>query len=111
MNHEEPIPMTIMEGKSAFYACSKYMLKDEKHPDGHEANERACANRISFQSMMRIMEKFMKIVEADDAAGTVCDYTGMKFKSNGVDVKILKYDPSDMRIGILNRKDMRISTR
>ena len=32
-NHAEPIPMKIMSGETAFYACPKYMLKDEKHPD------------------------------------------------------------------------------
>ena len=26
LNHEEPIPMTIMEGDTAFFACPHYMI-------------------------------------------------------------------------------------
>ena len=103
--HDEPIPMVVMEGSSPFYACPKYMRQDEKHPDGYIDGERACANRISFTRAMSVMERFMKIVEEDDAAGVICDYTGMKFSFDGIDIRILKYDPKkEIRVGVINRR-------
>lgn len=102
--HEEPVPMVVMEGSSAFYACPKYMLKDEKHPDGHEPDERACPNRISFIRANTIVEKFMKRVEADNTDNMFMDYTNMEFKYDGITVRILKYSPTDVRIGIINKR-------
>lgn len=99
--------MVIMEGSSPFYACPHYMRKDEKHPDGYEEGENACANRISFTAASTVMEKFMRIVEEDAMSGAMCDYRGMKFDHNGITVKILKYAPNDVQVGILNRKALK----
>lgn len=102
--HEEPVPMKVMSGQTPFYACPRYMLKDEEHPDGHEPGEQGCANRVSFTLAMSIVDRFSKVVEEDTAQGNIADYTNMKFTFNGVEVKILKYSPTDVRIGVLNRK-------
>jgi hypothetical protein len=104
LNHEKPISMKTMKGDSVFYACPHYMIEDEKHPDGHKKDEKMCTNRISFTGATAVIDKFMKIVDDDTADGIVMDYTGMTFKYNGIDVRILKYSPNDVRIGILNKK-------
>lgn len=106
MNHEEPIPMKVKEGDSAFYACPHYMLKDENHPDGHKDDEKMCNNRLSFTRAASIMDRFMKVVDKDTEEGMVVDYTGMTFKYDGISVRILKYSPNDVRIGVINRRIM-----
>ncbi len=103
-DHPSPIPMKIMEGETPFYACPHYMLKDENHPDGHEPGERACANRLSFTRAKGIVDRLMKTVENDENEGIFCDYTGMQFDDNGITAEILKYDPLDTRISIVNRR-------
>lgn len=102
--HPKPVLLVPMEGESTFYACPKYMLQDEAHPDGHLPDERQCANRISFTRAQSVIDRFMKIVEEDTASGDLMDYTNMKFSFDGIDVKILKYSPDDTRIGIVNRR-------
>ena len=102
--HEEPVPMKVMSGTTQFYACPRYMLKDEEHPDGHESGEPGCANRISFALALKIVDRFGKIVEDDTEAGDIVDYTNMRFSLSGVDVQVLKYTPTDVRLGVLNRK-------
>ena len=104
LNHENPIPLTIMEGDSSFYACPHYMKNDEKHPDGYKDGELMCVNRISFTRATSIIEKFEKIMSDDGMSALTSDYTGLTFSLNGVHVRVLKYTPSDIRIGILNRR-------
>ena len=104
LNHEEPIPMTIMEGDTAFFACPHYMIKDEKHPYGREQQEKMCVNRLSFAQATKIVDKFMKIIDADGFNAVGTDYKGLKFKVSGIDVRILKYSQSDIKIGVWNRR-------
>ncbi len=106
MNHDKPVLMTVMSGESAFYACPKYMLKDEEHPDGHEKGEPMCMNRISFTRAQSVVDKLMEKVEKDRAAGVfAADYTGYRYNVSGIEVEVLKYSlESGMKIGILNRK-------
>lgn len=104
LNHEEPIPMTIMEGDTAFFACPHYMIKDEKQPYGREQQEKMCVNRLSFTQATKIVDKFMKIIDADGFNAVGTDYKGLKFKVSGIDVRILKYSQSDIRIGVWNRR-------
>ena len=102
--HKEPVEMVVMEGSTPFFACPRYMLKDEAHPDGHEEGEPGCLNRISLTAVSNLMEKLMKIVEKDDAFGAVADYTGMQFQYNGIQAKVLKYSNKDVHLGIVNRR-------
>lgn len=102
--HEEPVEMVVMEGSTPFYACPRYMLKDKKHPDGHEEGEPSCPNRISMTAVSNLMNKFMQIVEKDEDEGVIGDYTGMQFTYNGIKVKVLKYSVNDTRLGIVNRR-------
>lgn len=88
-----------------FYACPKYMRKDEKHPDGHEEWEHGCVNRLSFSDAADILTKFNKTVEEDMMSGTICDYKGCRFiHKNNIEVTILKYQSGHVSFGILNRK-------
>ncbi len=119
MNHEKPVKMTIMERhtnlavgggnqvdyQTVFYACPKYMLKDDEHPKGHEANEPACGNRLSFSAAEEIMKIFAKTVEEDLKNGIYADYKGFSFRYKNIDVQILDTDPMSeaMKVGILNR--------
>ena len=106
-NHEERIPMVIQEGQSKFFACPKYMLKDEKHPDGHEADEKACVNRISFDDIGNIMMALHSVMSNAVAdPGEMIDFNGYSFKHKSYDVKILKYNEftGKIKLSILNRK-------
>lgn len=102
--HKEPIPMIVMSGTSSFYACPHYMLKNEKHPDGHSEDEKMCTNRISFTALTNVMSKLMKIVEKDDEDGIIADYTGKTIEYNGIKITVLKYHLNTFHIGILNRR-------
>ena len=105
MNHETPIPMTVFEGHTSFYNCSRYFLKDDEHPDGHEEGERGCANRLSFTMAVNIVEKISKKIE-EDMFG---DFTGMKMRYNGIEVKVLEYSMEKglTKIGINNTNQVR----
>lgn len=104
LNHEKPIRMIVMEGDTPFYACPRYMTKDEKHPDGHEPGEMMCRNRISFSAFTKVVEKYMSIVESYERQGCVGNFTGLTFEAGGVQAKILRDSVNDVRIGILNQK-------
>lgn len=106
-NHEKPILMVIQEGQSKFYACSKYMLKDEKHPNGHDRNEKACSNRMSFDdagNIMMALHDEMSKASADPCESV--DFNGFTFKCKSYDVTILKYNEfsGKIKLGIINRK-------
>lgn len=103
-NHEEPIPMIVMQGSTPFYACPKYMLKDEDHPEGHELNEVACSNRISFESSLSVVSALEKLVAE---AGPSADLTHCSFKPSkmsAIECVVLQYDMACIKIGILNRR-------
>lgn len=103
-NHTEPIPLKIMTGNSAFYACPKYMLKDETHPDGHEENERACANRLSFDDAGNILMEFNKLAFEAFKNDEFIDFTNTCFKCKYYDVKVLFYSEDKICFGIVNRR-------
>ena len=108
MNHEEPLPFyEYRTEKETFYACHKYMKKDEDHPDGHEENEPACFNRLSFTTAADIVSRFASIMEEDSLMGTQADYKGMRFIVKNIEVKVLRYTPSEIRFGIINRSVFR----
>ena len=110
MNHKEPVPMVYMEGATPFHACPRYMLKDDQHPDGHGPLEKACANRLSFGLSTKIVERLMEMVEDDVENGRYCDYTNLTFNCAGIRVRVLKYNPHEIRLGILNsRMDLSIT--
>ena len=106
LNHEKPVPMVVMTGQSDFYACPKYMLKDDEHPDGHENGEKMCMNRLSFTRAKSVVDAMMKVVEKDMASGIIAaDYKGYTFTVAGIDVKVLKYSLNEgIKFGILNRR-------
>lgn len=106
-NHEKPIPMVIREGQSKFYACSKYMLKDEKHPDGHETGEKACSNRMSFDdagSIVMALHSAMSNESADP--GETIDFNGFSFKYKSYHITVMKYNEftGKVKLSIINRK-------
>ena len=109
MNHTEPVEMVMRErsddSKDDFYACPKYMRKDEKHPDGHTDQERACANRLSFTDAGSVLFAFNKMVEDDGIDGMFADYTHARFSvGKFIDVEVLKHSGNKVRFGIYNRK-------
>lgn len=107
--HEDPVPMVVMEGSTPFYACPKYMLKDEAHPDGHEPGEPGCPNRLSFTDAEQIVLTFSRMVEQAMEDDEIVDFTGLSFKYKMIQAKILKYrNKEDVRIGILNRRAIHV---
>jgi len=105
MNHKEPVPLIIMQGDTPFYACPRYFRKDDEHPDGHEADDKMCLNRLSFTKAQSIVDKMMKVVENDRANGIfTADYKGYTFTVSGIEVTVLKYHfGAGIKFGILNR--------
>ena len=101
------VPMYVYSGAATpFYACPKYMKKDEEHPDGHDENERGCANRASFDDVMHLVEKFGKQIAEDESQGNVVDYTGLKLKWKTVDAVITKYSADKIIMEIKNRREI-----
>ena len=106
--HQKPVKMTIMNGQTGqFFACPKYMLKDENHPDGHDADERACSNRLSFMDAEQIVVALSKEVEDDLMNGIMGDYTGTIIHVKQIDAKVLDYSDSKIKIGIVNRRTIK----
>lgn len=102
--HEEPVKFVKREGESPFYACPRYMRRDEKHPDGHEMDEPACPNRVSFNDAASIVEKFAAVVEESILSGEITDFSNFKFNYKMYQVTILSYDDDEVQIGIINRR-------
>ena len=104
LKHTKPIGMIVKEGVSLFYACPKYMQKDEDNPDGYEKDqERACANRLSFDDASNIIFKFNKIVEESLLNNVIQDFNNYEFDYKKIHIKILKYSDNHLDIGILNK--------
>ena len=109
LNHDKPVPLYVIEtSMTPFYACPKYMLKDETHPNGHEKDESGCGNHLSFQDSYKIMEKFNNIIEDSLANEEMIDFTGLRFKYKSIQVKILKYSDDKIDIGITNSKIQKV---
>ena len=107
-NHQKPVKMTIMNGQTGqFFACPKYMLKDDNHPDGHDADERACSYRLSFMDAEQIVVALSKEVEDDLMNGIMGDYTGTIIHVKQIDAKVLDYSDSKIKIGIVNRRTVK----
>ena len=103
--HPEPIKMVIKEGNNQFYACSKYMVKDEKHPDGYDPDfEKACNNRLSFDDAGDVIMKFSEILAESLMNGEMNDWTNIKFKVKQIDVKILRYSDKHIDFGVVNKR-------
>lgn len=109
MNHEGPIEMITRErtddSKDDFYACPKYMRKDERHPDGYSENERACANRLSFTDAGSVLFAFNKMVEEDSISGMFADYTNTVFPvGTHIRATVLRHTSNEVWFGIYNRR-------
>ena len=102
-DHEEPVPLKVQQGESAFYACPRYFLFDNDHPDGHMPGEKACHNRISFRDAEGVVSELSKQIEEDMEEGCIADYTGLKLTYRHIRATVLKYAPGKIKIGILNR--------
>lgn len=107
--HAEPILFTERartdDTKDDFFACPKYMRKDDKHPDGFGEGETGCKNTLGFSVAGDILFAFNQIVQKDMDEGIMSDYEGLKFTfKNQIEVTILKYSASKIKIGILNTR-------
>lgn len=106
--HDEPVKLKLMEASPPFYACPKYMLKDEQHPDGHSGDERMCSNVLSLKEAEDTVMEFLNIVEDDIANGITGDYTNFTFTKGFVKAKVIKYSYSGkIRIGVENRRTLK----
>ena len=95
--------MIYKEESSLFYACPKYMLADDRHPDGHERYEPACPNRLRYPDAEKIVSMLSDAVEESLAGDDFCDFTGYRFDLRKIAVEVLRYSDGDIRLGILNR--------
>lgn len=105
-NHKEKIKFTTREGKDTFYACPHFMLKDDKHPDGHEKDEPQCYNRVAFADALGIVEKLSNKIEKDLSNNIKDDYTGYKYKYKFYMVEVLSYKEKgfQIKLAITNTK-------
>lgn len=98
-NHDEPQEMHILENselfKSPFYACAGYEHK--------EHDQSKCSNRLNLDDYQGIVMKLIDIIGSD----VFTDYKNYSFSYKGtrqlIDVKILRYTSSEIRLGIYNR--------
>ena len=106
-NHKKPIPFYVYEGSNTpFYACPKYMLKDDNHPDGHEKDEPGCSNRVSFDVARHFVEKISDILQEDIDNDTITDLTGLKMSYRGVDAQVTYQSDSKIILSVVNKKEI-----
>ena len=105
--HDEPVPMVVMHGSTPFRACPRYMLKDDKHPDGHGVDERACANRLSPYDEAGIVELISADMGEALYSGDVLDLTNARYYYNGIDVTVLRHTDKEIILGVTNRGALR----
>lgn len=110
--HAEPVLMIQRartdDNKDNFFACPKYMRKDEQHTNGFGEGETGCKNTLSFALAADILFWFNEMVETDMNSGIMSDYEGCKFTfKNQVEVTVLKDDGKELRFGVLNKKAIR----
>ena len=103
-NHAKPIPLKIMNGETAFYACPKYMLKDKRHPDGHKKDEKACPNRLNFDDAGNIIMELSKMISASIEDDEFTDFTHTRFKYKYYDVEVLFYSDDRICLSVINRR-------
>ena len=103
LNHDEPIPMVVQQGESAFYACPQYFLFSDEHPDGHMPGDRACHNRISFRDAEGVVSALTAQIEADMDDDIFADYTGLRVTYRHIQATVIKYGSRSIKIGVINR--------
>lgn len=101
--HSTPVEMTYKQGPtSMFYSCPRYYVDQENRP-----NERACTNRLSFDDTEAIIMKLSDVILKHEKDGQEFDLTNYKMTYKQIDVKVLKYNASEMWLEILNRRALR----
>jgi len=101
--HEVPVEMTYKVGPSSmFYSCPRYYVDKENRP-----NERACANRLSFEDAEAIILKLSDIILEHEKNGQEFDLTNYQMTYKQIQVRVLDYKPNKMKLEILNRRALR----
>lgn len=101
--HDEPVKLVFQQGETPFYACPRYFLFDNDHPEGHLQGEAACHNRISFRDAEKIVSQLSSLIEEDTEDGCVADYKNCRFTVGHIRAVVLKYTAKEIRIGVVNR--------
>lgn len=109
MNHtdyiENPVHMKVKEGRTSFYACPKYFLKDEKHPDGHARDEPMCQNRISMADAYSILGAYEKKLNETISGGWMTAHlTNWEFDYKSYHCLVIRDKRDKLVIGVLNTK-------
>ena len=105
MNHEEPLPLTVREGTSKFYACPKYRKQDDAHENGYTEFERPCLNRVHFSDAEGIVTTFSSVVEESLLSGEMADFTNYSFRYKNYRVEVLAYSATQhITLGIVNER-------
>lgn len=107
--HTNPVLMDVKEGNDKFFACPRYMLRDEKHPNGHKPEKPGCANHISFGEAEKIVSMLSERIEEAMQEMDFRDFTGDTFHYRMIDVKVLKYSDDEIQLGVINRKAVMIA--
>ncbi len=105
--HGEPIEMYVFQHpmiEESFYACPRYMKKDENHPNGHGPDEPSCTNRLSINDAVGIMNKLDRTAEEAAANGEIIDYTNMRIRQKSITATIVRSTDKEMLIGIKNER-------
>lgn len=99
-NHEEPRLMRFKTGpRSVFYACPEH---DKKYK-----GEKACPNRISTEDLESILHILSEKIEEEEKNGGSINLTGWNFHYKSIDCRVLKHEPSDIRIAVISKRAFR----
>ena len=105
--HSTPVEFQYQHGNvlnpnaTMFYSCPKY------YPDNRDATERACTNKLSFDDAEQIIRKLSDKIEEDEANGVLFNYTNYSFKHKTIEVKVLSYSDSKIKLSIINKKELK----
>ena len=95
INHDEPVKMEILENtemiKTPFYACST------------NTGTGTCANRMNLDDYQGVILAFLDLIGAEpfvNFTNYIFTYKGARHK---LEVKVLKHQDDDIRLGIKNR--------
>ncbi len=87
--------MVLQQGKTLFYACPCY-----KSVGG----SRGCKNNLTLNAFEKMLDKLD--VESQSNPLETMDVTGLKWKNNGVDYKVIEQKDEKFTVSVLNRKSI-----
>lgn len=101
-NHGEDISNEMQvhegsEGMSAFYNCPQY-----KSIYGKDHSTKSCNNRLSITEYTKMLDFLMNRLMDD--SGVENDLTGLQWKMQGTQYKVIEHEGDNIIVSVLNKK-------